>query len=132
MRTILVSPVLVNPGSGPVQSGEGWTNTRERAWQEAQRWHARMLADGLVDIVLLPEVEEREGRWCYTFVHRVTETRVVLETHGIDDVEAYEKANVFAPRVYWNGSSCSAPCLDDWKAEGFAPVQTYRRRRGGS
>jgi hypothetical protein len=49
-----------------------------------------------------------------------------LEHHGIDDLQAYEKQHIFTPRVYWDGSSCANPKIEDFAAEGFEPVITYR------
>lgn len=119
--------MIINPGSGPIKSGEGWTNTLSGAMTEALRWYDGMLMKGFTDVVMLTEPEERDGRWVFGFRHEVTGVVVELETHGIDDVEAYEKAHIFAPRVYWNGCSTSTPRLEDWKADGFEPVRTYRR-----
>ena len=56
----------------------------------------------------------------------MTGAAVVLETHGIDDIAAYERERVFVPRVYWNGSSISEPELEDWAAPGFVLVRTFR------
>ena len=50
---------------------------------------------------------------------------VELETHGIDDMDAYANDAIFTPRVYWKGSSCSSPDLNDWKAPGFVKLSTW-------
>ena len=126
--------ILINPGSGPVtEQGEGWTNTYEGAIAEAERWHQRMVDDGFGhDVELLSQDDpiERGGRWVFHFRHRVTGVVVELETHGIDDMDAYMRRHIFGARVYWNGSSCSSPELDDWAAPGF--VQTFRAEGGAS
>lgn len=126
-----MTTLLVNPGSGPVaESGEGWTNTYAAARATAERWLAQIHADGMRDVDLAAGCLEREGRWRFSFTHRVTGVAVVLETHGVDDVRAYEKERVFAPRVYWRGSSTANPDLDDWAAPGYEPVRTYRAVEG--
>ena len=124
----MVSIFIVNPGSGAVSpAGEGWTNTREGAVRRATEWMDRMRAEGLaVDVGVSSGADIGEGRWRFEFRHSVTGVVVCLDTHGIDDLKAYEKERLFAPRVYWNGSSCSEPQLSDWAAPGFEPVQTFR------
>ena len=117
--------LLINPGSGPVAQGPGYTNTYETARAEAERWLARIHADGMTDVTLADEHGLRDGRWQFTFRHRVTGVAVHLETHGIDDLDAYGQAHIFPPRVYWHGSSTGTPCLEDWAAPGFTPVRTY-------
>lgn len=121
-----IANLLINPGSHIGEPGEGWTNTCETARAEAERWLAEMHESGMADVELLDGSTEREGRWTFTFRHKVTGTVVELETHGIDDVQAYERQHVFCPRIYWNGSSTANPKLEHFKAEGFEPVRTYR------
>src|SRR5450755_3978498 len=118
-------PLLINPGSHIGEPGTGWTNTREKARAEAEGWLTQMRADGFADVELLDGDEEREGRWVFTFRHAVTGTCVHLETHGIDNVKAYEKERVFSPRIYWNGSSCSNPELEHFAADGFTAMRTF-------
>jgi len=118
--------ILINPGSRIGEPGEGWTNTLEQARKYAQRRYDGMLEEGIQDVVMLDEVEPREGRWRFKFKHTVTGVVVDYETHGIDDLEAYEKKNIFTPRVYWNGCSSSSPELTDWARDGYEPVQTWR------
>lgn len=119
--------MIVNPGSRMAgNAGKGWTNTYEKAREVAERWLAQMHADGLTDIVLLDGAEEYEGRWRFTFRHTVTGVEQVLETHGIDNLDAYERQYLFPPRIYWRGSSVADPSLEDFAADGFEPVKTYR------
>jgi hypothetical protein len=117
--------LLINPGSHIGEPGDGWTNTVETARAEAARWLAGMHSDGLSGVELLDGETEREGRWVFTFRHAVTGKCVELETHGIDNVEAYEKERIFTPRIYWNGSSCSNPELEHFAADGFTAVRTF-------
>ena len=117
--------VFINPGSN-IETGEGWTNTFEGAKAEAERWLARMRKDGLREVSLVAWDEaEDAGRWKFWFEHSVTKKRVVLETHGIDNIEAYRKGRIFDPRVYWNGSSLSEPAIEDFAAPGFRVLQTF-------
>jgi hypothetical protein len=85
--------VIINPGSGAVAlSGEGWTNTEAGAIRQANEWLAGILAEGMTDVRLSrPEAAEGEGRWRFGFLHQVTGVTVVLETHGIDDMDAFMK-----------------------------------------
>jgi hypothetical protein len=126
--------ILINPGSRISENeGDGWTNTYEGAIAEAGRWHQRMVDDGFgqdVELLLQDDPIERDGRWVFQFRHRVTGVVVELETHGIDDIDAYMRRHIFGARVYWNGSSCSNPQLDDWAAPGF--VQTFRAVDGAA
>lgn len=119
---------IINPGSGPVAySGNGWTNTYERAYEEAQRWLAQMRDEGITDVRIdVRDQKPREGRWRFGFRHSVTGLVVYLETHGIDDMKAYEEdGHIFGARVYWNGSSSSNPELSHWRADGFRPLLTF-------
>ena len=109
--------LIINPGSNISPTVE---NTYERAQQYAQEWHAKMLADGFGDVELIDTGEEREGRWRFLFRHTVTGVEIALDQHGIDDITGF----IFEPRVYWNGSSCSNPSIEQFAADGF--VMTYR------
>jgi len=117
--------MIINPGSRIGEPGEGWTNTSETARSHAADWLTKMHADGMTDVELLDGVTECEGRWVFAFRHAVTGTVVKLEMHGIDNVQAYEKKHLFAPRIYWDGSSTSNPELEHFAAPGFAPVRTF-------
>ena len=119
--------LIINPGSRIGEPGEGWTNTYETARGYAENWLAKMHAEGMTDVELLDGATEREGRWAFTFRHAVTGAIVKLEIHGIDNVSAYEKRHLFAPRVYWDGSSTSNPELENFTAPGFMAVRTFKR-----
>jgi hypothetical protein len=119
--------IIVNPGArlGDAQNADGWTNTYATAHVTATEWLAKMHAEGIADVGLVTADEtEREGRWTFTYRHTVTGVEVELETHGIDDLEAYKRQHIFEPRVYWCGSSTSNPSLEDFAAPGF--VMTFR------
>lgn len=120
--------ILINPGSGPVaDSGNGWTNTYETARELAVGWLKRMHHDeGMRDVELLEGHGTRDGRWVFTFRHSVTNVEIELETHGVDHIDAYQAERVFAPRVYWNGSSSANPELEHFAARGFESVRTFR------
>jgi hypothetical protein len=119
--------LLVNPGSGAVLEGRGYTNTYARARCIAWEWLARIHADGMREVVLVDRGRDlNDGRWVFTFTHPVTGVVVELETHGVDDTEAYQRLHVFLPRTYWDGSSTASPKLDDWYRPGFEPVCTFR------
>lgn len=117
--------VLINLGSSIGTQYQGWTNTVETARRAAQEWFDRMTAEGFIDIELIDTGIEHEGRWKFLFHHTVTGVDVALDTHGIDNMDAYLKHNLVAPRVYWNGSSSSEPDLDDFAAPGFAKTMTF-------
>lgn len=119
--------LIINPGSRISPEADGWTNTRPQAAIYAFEWAKRMRAEGFQDIEVVDTGIENEGRWLFTFRHEVTEVTVKLEQHGIHPLDAYEKQCVFTPRVYWNGSSCANPQLDDFAADGFVPVKTFKR-----
>lgn len=120
--------LFINPGSGPIaDSGEGgWTNTVEHARLAAHRWLRILRREGFHDVEIVGERDAGDGRWVFRFRHAITGVTVDLDTHGIDDMDAYLKERIFSPRTYWNGGSSSDPCLEDWAAPGFEPVQTWR------
>jgi hypothetical protein len=120
-----VNGLIINPGSRIGEPGSGWTNTCEEARAEAGRWLDRMHADGMTDVELLDGSKEEEGRWVFSFRHAVTGIVVKLMTHGIDNVQAYEREHIFTPRVYWNDSSISEPELEHFAAPGFKAVRTF-------
>lgn len=119
--------VLINPGSRLPEEPQGWTNTYAQAKKEAHEWWERMRRDGFGDDIELIDHEGpcKDGRWLFVFLHKVTRATKCLETHGIDDLDAYKKQAIFPPRVYWNGSSCSNPELADFTAHGY--TQTFRK-----
>lgn len=118
--------LIINPGARIGQPGNGWTNTLAKARAEAGEWLSRMHAEGMTDVVLLGDAEDTgDGRWRFTFRHAVTGTAVHLDTHGIDDLDAYRRQHLFDPRVYWNGSSTAEPRLEDFAAPGFVLVRTF-------
>jgi len=120
-------PIIINPGSGAIQTGSKWTNTHEVAKQNAYSWFYKpMLEQGFTDIKVEDTGKEQDGRWLFIFKHEVTGVSVELEIHGIDNLKNYEDEFIFTPRVYWNGSSSSNPELRDFKADGFEPVMSYR------
>ncbi len=111
---------FINPGSRIAEPTTGWTNTFEQAKKEAETWLETMHEEGIVDVAIVNWDEtESEGRWRFEFEHAVTRVRVTLATHGIDNLTAYCKQALFAPRVYWNGSSSSSPDHADFAAPGF-------------
>lgn len=117
--------LMVNPGSKVRESGKGWTNTVELARREALEWLSRIHADGMTDVELLDGETQSDGRWVFTFRHKITGTEVKLETHGVDDLKAYMKENLAFPRVYWNGSSSADPEIQHFAAPGFVPHLTF-------
>lgn len=121
-----MSGLIINPGSAiSAFAGEGWTNTYEGAVQEAERYLTQMHEDGITEVVLMLPGRQNERRWVFGFRHTVTGKVVELETHGIDDHDAYCKQFLFTPKVYWAGSSCKDPKLEDWAAPGFAALKTF-------
>lgn len=121
--------VFINPGAhlGEPEDASGWTNTYATARTTADEWLAKMHADGIADVEMgCADETEREGRWTFTYRHTVTGVEVEMETHGIDDVEAYKRQYIFEPRIYWNGSSTSNPSLEDFAAPGY--VMTFRAK----
>lgn len=119
--------LLINPGSEIGTEQRGWTNTFEGAEAEAERWLKSMHEDdGMVDVELVRRCSTpHEGRWTFTYRHKVTGVEVKLDTHGIDNLDAYKDKNGFHPRVYWNGSSTSKPSIDDFAAPGFRKLVTF-------
>jgi hypothetical protein len=119
--------VVMNAGSEVAgERGEGWSNTVETARETAARWLRQMHEEGMAEVVLLPGELERDHRWCFRFRHTVTGAEVELETHGIDDMAAYERQHIFDPRVYWHGSSSGTPQIEDFGAPGYRVHQTFR------
>jgi hypothetical protein len=124
----MTNGLIINAGSRMAESGKGWTNTIEKAREEAERWLGIMRSQGMWDVDLLripDDTEPFEGRWRFTFRHRITGSTATLDTPGIDNMDAYVAEN-WHPRVYWNGESSGTPELDDFAAPGFEKVQTFR------
>lgn len=120
--------MLINPGSHIAPDATAsWTNTYERAQQEAAKWLKSMHEDdGMTDVELVHSDPERhEGRWTFTFRHKVTGVEAKLETHGIDNMDAYTKQSIFTPRIYWKGSSTGDPQIEDFAAPGFRVHKTF-------
>lgn len=120
---------MINPGSKIADKNEaiGWTSTHAQAKKYAYSWFYKpMLERGFTDIEVTDTNEHDDGRWKFIFRHTITGKEVELEIHGIDDLEAYQKQCIFMPRVYWNGSSTSDPELEQFSADGFEPVMTFR------
>ncbi len=119
--------MIVNPGAdiAGAETGQGWSNTVETARATAGHWLHLMHEAGMDEVSLLPGEEEHEGRWCFRFRHAVTGAEVCLETHGIDDVDAYEHEHVFTPRTYWRGSSIGEPAIEDFAVPGFRVRRTF-------
>lgn len=122
---------IINPGSTLPDgySGEGWTNTHKQAKLNAFNWfYMPMKEAGFTDIKVTDKNEENSGRWVFIFKHEVTGKEVELEIHGIDDLNAYQKEHIFVPKVYWNGSSCSNPELEQFAADGYEPIMTFKKK----
>ena len=117
--------LIINAGSRIGGDPQGWSNTVEEARRRAKEWLYRMRAEGFTDIEMLEPGDEADGRWLFVFRHTVTGVEVPLRMHGIDDLVAYERQNIFSPRVYWNGSSSANPDLDDFAATGFVKAMTF-------
>ncbi len=119
--------MLINPGSRIAANPSGWTNTFEKAQAEARRWLESIVnEDGMSDVEISRfDPVPKDGRWSFWFRHRVTGVEVELETHGINDLDAYCKQAIFTPRVYWKGGSSSQPRLEDFGAPGFKKLVTY-------
>ena len=112
--------VIINPGSTiDSMGGDGWTNTVEQARKHAKEWLRRMRREDQIDAKLLPGETFEDGRWTFKFQHNLTGVVCDLCTHGIDNDDAYRKENIFTPRMYWNGSSCSNPMQEDFLKDGY-------------
>lgn len=123
---------MINAGANILaQRGKGWTNTYKTAVKRAETWLKQMHKEGMVDVFIVPgPPRENAGRWLFSFRHPVTGITCILSMHGIDNLTAYEREFIFAPRTYWNGCSSAEPELEDFQAVGFEPVQTWRARGG--
>jgi len=124
-----MTTLVINPGSGAIPAaGDGWTNTVEGARVEAQHWLTLIRDAGIQDVEMHPQERATDdGRWQFGFCHTITGKYVVLETHGIDNLAAYEKERIFPPRVYWNGSSSADLDITDWLLPGSEVVTTIRQ-----
>ena len=82
--------VIINAGSGDIaESGTGWTNTRDGAQRAAAAWLNAMQNEGYGDVEVTEVGPVGNGRWAFDFRHSVTGVVVQLETHGIDDLDAF-------------------------------------------
>lgn len=122
-------------GAQPVPAaGRGWTNAYPAAEGRARAWHAGIGAAGIrdVDLELPGRAVPGDGRWRFAFRHRITGVRVHLDVHGVDDVDAFRRELSPAglePRAYWEGEG-TGPDPDDWAADGFEAVKTFRPAGG--
>ena len=110
--------IIINAGSETVGG------TYKDARKEAERLLLCMKEDGITDIELLSGCTENEGRFEFTYKHKVTGKTGVWDLTGLEH-RYKEKGYAFAPRIHWNESSCSSP---EWKD--FLPVEyelTVRR-----
>lgn len=126
-----MSIAIINPGSGPVGESGAWTDTYEAALRTALEWLDEVRSRGIRDVHIVAQLHEGdpepvEGRWTFVFRHEVTGVEVELQTHGLDNIEAYRKRYIFDPRVYWRGDSSATPKVEDWLAPGFEVVKTLR------
>lgn len=111
---------LINPGSTVTTSANGWTNTYETALKNAMAWLLNMEKQHITGVfIVASDGPNAQGMWVFTFRHNVTGKTALLEIHGIDNLDAYLKQNVFHPRVYWNGSSSGEPKLTDFLRQGY-------------
>ena len=119
---------IINPGSEVGKQEVGFTNTHEQARRYAYEWFYKPMIDqGFTDIEVEDTKEEVDGRWKFIFKHTVTGKEVELETHGIDNMDAYTDKYIFTPRVYWNGGSSSSPELEQFAVDGYKPVMTFEK-----
>lgn len=122
---------IINPGSGGIDSsGEGWANTHDQAKRNAYEWFYKpMLEEGVIDIkVTDTKKDDGQGRWLFEFRHEITDKVIELWIHGIDNMEAYTKEHIFGARTYWNGSSSSIVELEQFAADGFEMVKTFKKK----
>lgn len=104
--------IIINPGS-TMKGG-----TEAEALRHALRWLRSIQEDGITDVELLPNPEQvADGRWVFSFRHRITRRVATLDVHGLSDKEIEE--SVFRPRQYWNGSSTADPQWSDFLTPDF-------------
>jgi hypothetical protein len=82
--------ILVNPGSGPIADGDGWTNTVEGARVEAERWLAIITdGQGIRDVALEDDAEELDdGRWRFWYRHTGSGVRPAGVLEGVEHKRA--------------------------------------------
>lgn len=122
--------LIVNAGSQIPETGAGWTNTLDQARKNAQDWFDTMRGSGFTDLEMTLQSEDPvDDRWRFVFTHTVTGATAELDMHGVDNIDAFRRQTWGYPRAYWNGGSSSEPQLEDFAADGFEPVMTYRAKR---
>lgn len=109
--------MIINAGS------ENKGGTVEESLVIANEYLEQLHSNGFVDVELMPEVEVRDGLWCYTFRHAVTGKTATLDTHGFTEDECHKF--MFRPRIYWNGSSSSEPTIEDWLTNEYSYKIAY-------
>lgn len=109
--------VIINPGSN-ISKG-----TFEQALKNAKKWLDR-IQEEFGDVIMSEEENyDGEGRWRFEFVHLITCKVAYLDIHGFTEEECDKF--VFYPRTYWQGSSTSDPCPDDWAGNGYKYKYVY-------
>lgn len=112
--------LIINPGNKVASGGNGWTNTYQQAFLNAEDWLRKMNDNGIRDVsITTGNGPDNYGMWTFTIQHSVSHKCATLDMHGIDNIDAYLEERMFHPRIYWNGSSCSNPELTDFLCEGY-------------
>lgn len=111
--------MIINPGS------ENRGGTKEQAHINAEGWLKSIDKNGFPEVEMSFVEQVNGGNFLFNFTHQVTGKVATLEIHGFTPEECEEF--IFGPRVYWNGSSCSDPKIEDWLEDGFDyRIQYYK------
>lgn len=109
--------LIINPGS------ENRGGTLEEARIIAKEYLDQIHKEGYTEVEMTEL--EHDDYFNFLFKHKVTGKGVELNTHGFTREECEEF--MFTPRIYWNGSSCSSPKIEDWLTDGYEPFITYKK-----
>lgn len=114
--------IIINPGS------ENKGGTLKQAKINAQEWLKSIHNEGFLDVKMKYIKQYKDGDFRFNFKHTTTQKVATLDIHGFTEEECQKF--MFHPRVYWNGSSCSSPDIEDWLTDEFTyRIEYYKKNK---
>jgi hypothetical protein len=101
--------------------------TYEQAIINAQGWLKNIQSE-FPEVRIIDEQETYDVYygWVFRFIHTVTEKTAWLGIHGYTDEQV--EVGSFFTRVWWNDSSTSDACIEDWLTNDFKYKIVYEKK----